>query len=56
MTPCGPWGMELCPELGIAIPVGKDSLSMKTVWQEGDAAKSVVAPGITDRVGVCASG
>ena len=27
-------GMELCPALGIAIPVGKDSLSMKTVWQQ----------------------
>jgi len=27
-------GMELCPELGIAIPVGKDSLSMKTVWDD----------------------
>ena len=27
-------GMELCPALGMAIPVGKDSLSMKTVWQE----------------------
>ncbi|OAI10384.1 phosphoribosylformylglycinamidine synthase [Methylomonas methanica] len=26
-------GMELCPELGIAIPVGKDSLSMKSVWK-----------------------
>jgi len=26
-------GMELCPELGISIPVGKDSLSMKSVWQ-----------------------
>ncbi|HMB60961.1 MAG TPA: phosphoribosylformylglycinamidine synthase, partial [Xanthomonadales bacterium] len=26
-------GMELCPALGIAIPVGKDSLSMKTVWE-----------------------
>jgi phosphoribosylformylglycinamidine synthase len=37
-------GKELCPALGIAIPVGKDSLSMKTVWREGDAAKSVVAP------------
>jgi phosphoribosylformylglycinamidine synthase len=37
-------GMELCPELGIAIPVGKDSLSMKTVWRQGDAARSVVAP------------
>ncbi len=28
-------GMELCPELGISIPVGKDSLSMKSVWQVG---------------------
>ncbi len=36
--------MELCPELGIAIPVGKDSLSMKTVWRDGAAQKSVVAP------------
>ncbi len=27
-------GMELCPALGIAIPVGKDSLSMKTVWRD----------------------
>ena len=27
-------GMEVCPELGIAIPVGKDSLSMKTVWDD----------------------
>jgi phosphoribosylformylglycinamidine synthase len=27
-------GMELCPALGIAIPVGKDSLSMKTVWRQ----------------------
>ena len=37
-------GEELCPALGIAIPVGKDSLSMKTVWGEGTARKSVVAP------------
>ncbi len=37
-------GEELCPALGIAIPVGKDSLSMKTVWSEGGAKKSVVAP------------
>ena len=35
---------ELCPQLGIAIPVGKDSLSMKTAWSEGGASKSVVAP------------
>jgi phosphoribosylformylglycinamidine synthase len=27
-------GMELCPQLGIAIPVGKDSLSMKTTWTQ----------------------
>jgi phosphoribosylformylglycinamidine synthase len=37
-------GEELCPALGIAIPVGKDSLSMKTVWSDGDARKAVVAP------------
>ena len=41
-------GEELCPALGIAIPVGKDSLSMRSAWREGDAAdgapKSVVAP------------
>ncbi len=29
-------GMEICPELGISIPVGKDSMSMKTVWQDRD--------------------
>ena len=27
-------GIELCPELGIAIPVGKDSMSMRTVWKQ----------------------
>ena len=37
-------GMELCPELGIAIPVGKDSMSMKTVWEESGEQKSVTAP------------
>jgi phosphoribosylformylglycinamidine synthase len=37
-------GRELCPELGIAIPVGKDSLSMRTVWSEGGVEKRVVAP------------
>jgi phosphoribosylformylglycinamidine synthase len=35
---------ELCPALGIAIPVGKDSLSMRTRWNEGGVEKSVVAP------------
>ena len=29
-------GLELCPALGIAIPVGKDSMSMRTGWQVGD--------------------
>jgi phosphoribosylformylglycinamidine synthase len=37
-------GMELCPALGIAVPVGKDSMSMKTVWQENGQQKSVTAP------------
>jgi phosphoribosylformylglycinamidine synthase len=37
-------GKELCPQLGIAIPVGKDSLSMKTAWSEGGVEKRVVAP------------
>ena len=37
-------GMELCPALGIAIPVGKDSMSMKTVWQQDGQERSVTAP------------
>jgi phosphoribosylformylglycinamidine synthase len=37
-------GMELCPALGIAIPVGKDSLSMQTVWEEDGVRRSVTAP------------
>ncbi|MHB1813732.1 MAG: phosphoribosylformylglycinamidine synthase [Steroidobacteraceae bacterium] len=37
-------GLELCPALGIAIPVGKDSLSMRTRWSEGGVEKTVVAP------------
>src|SRR5690606_5079965 len=37
-------GMELCPELGITIPVGKDSLSMRTVWQEGEQRHVMAAP------------
>jgi phosphoribosylformylglycinamidine synthase len=32
-------GMELCPQLDIAIPVGKDSLSMQTVWKDGSASE-----------------
>ncbi len=37
-------GMEFCPELGITIPVGKDSMSMSTVWQDGTEQKNVTAP------------
>ena len=37
-------GMELCPQLGITIPVGKDSMSMKTRWQDEGAEKSVTSP------------
>ncbi|HEX7417761.1 MAG TPA: phosphoribosylformylglycinamidine synthase, partial [Steroidobacteraceae bacterium] len=37
-------GEQLCPALGIAIPVGKDSLSMQTRWGEAGEAKAVIAP------------
>ncbi len=37
-------GEDFCPQLGIAIPVGKDSLSMQTRWQEQGSAKAVVSP------------
>ncbi|MFZ7165345.1 phosphoribosylformylglycinamidine synthase [Avibacterium avium] len=37
-------GEELCPQLGLTIPVGKDSMSMKTTWQENGEQKSVTAP------------
>jgi len=37
-------GEELCPKLGIAIPVGKDSMSMKTVWDDESGTHSVTAP------------
>ncbi|WP_454256023.1 phosphoribosylformylglycinamidine synthase [Pseudomonas sp. Marseille-Q8238] len=37
-------GMELCPALGITIPVGKDSMSMKTKWQDEGTEKSVTSP------------
>ena len=39
-------GMKLCPELGISIPVGKDSMSMKTSWLEleSNQMKEVTAP------------
>lgn len=37
-------GMELCPALGITIPVGKDSMSMSTVWTDRGEKKRVTAP------------
>ena len=37
-------GMELCPALGVSIPVGKDSLSMRTKWSDNGATKQVTAP------------
>ena len=37
-------GMELCPALGISIPVGKDSLSMRTTWKDEEGSKSVTSP------------
>ena len=37
-------GMELCPALGISIPVGKDSLSMRTQWRQADKDHKVTSP------------
>jgi phosphoribosylformylglycinamidine synthase len=37
-------GMDLCPKLGIAIPVGKDSLSMKASWRDNEGEHRVVSP------------
>jgi len=37
-------GEELCPALGITIPVGKDSMSMKTRWQQGESEREMTSP------------
>ncbi|KAK7448758.1 phosphoribosylformylglycinamidine synthase [Stygiomarasmius scandens] len=37
-------GMDLCPKLGVGIPVGKDSMSMSMKWKEGNEARDVTAP------------
>ena len=39
-------GMELCPALGVSIPVGKDSMSMRTTWRDAKTGedKAVTAP------------
>ena len=36
--------LDLCPAIGVAIPVGKDSLSMRTAWSEDGKSKEVVSP------------
>ncbi len=40
-------GIELCPALGIAIPVGKDSLSMRATWQETSDSGETIAKAVT---------
>ncbi len=38
-------GIDLCPALGISVPVGKDSLSMRTRWSDaGGQPRQVTAP------------
>ncbi|MFZ3129344.1 MAG: phosphoribosylformylglycinamidine synthase, partial [Rhodoferax sp.] len=37
-------GLELCPALGVSIPVGKDSLSMRTQWKDAQGDKKVTSP------------
>ena len=37
-------GLEFCPALGLTIPVGKDSMSMRTAWEEAGEARAVTAP------------
>ena len=37
-------GLDLCPQLGVSIPVGKDSMSMRMKWKDGIVDKEVVAP------------
>jgi phosphoribosylformylglycinamidine synthase len=56
MAPCGVPGedarlfdtvegiSELCKQIGVSIPVGKDSLSMRTAWEDGGVKKQVVSP------------
>ncbi len=36
--------LEFCPQIGVSIPVGKDSLSMRTTWKENGAERQVIAP------------
>lgn len=43
-------GMDLCPQLGISIPVGKDSMSMKTVWKDAGANGAVENKAVTSPI------
>ncbi len=43
-------GMELCPQLGVSIPVGKDSMSMKTVWNDTDANGTIENKAVTSPI------
>jgi hypothetical protein len=47
-------GHELCSELGLTIPVGKDSLSMKTQWEEDGEGQGRGLAGVADRLRLCA--
>jgi phosphoribosylformylglycinamidine synthase len=51
-------GMELCPVLGISIPVGKDSLSMRTQWTgpQGDSGVAAAAKKVTSPVSLIVTG
>ena len=49
-------GMELCPALGVSIPVGKDSLSMRTVWQADGETHKVTSPVTLIASAFCALG
>ena len=48
-TRCSAVGVELCPALGIAIPVGKDSLSMSTAWDDGGEHEAGRCAAVADR-------
>ena len=44
--------LELCPKLGIGIPVGKDSMSMRTTWEEGGEPREVRVAAVARRLGL----
>ena len=44
--------LDLCPQLGISIPVGKDSMSMRTAWDDGGERREVVGAAVAHRLGL----